>query len=108
MSVSLKPCPFCGAAAEIVSAPMGIIRSMGYAVRCTGCGVQTETDFNQGKPVTQWESRAAIRQFAEVLQVRLAELADKRTGIKAVDCEFRSGVKSAKALALTLLEMKLK
>lgn len=57
MTMSLKPCPFCGAGAEVVSATMGILRSMGYAVRCTGCGVQTETDFNQGRAVTQWESR---------------------------------------------------
>lgn len=67
MKFALKSCPFCGAEAEVVSMPMGILRTMGSAVRCTGCGVRTDVYLDQWKAVTQWELRQTCSRVAPIL-----------------------------------------
>lgn len=57
MKIELKPCPFCGAEAEVFRKPMGHIPSIFQAIRCTGCGVETNPRTCTLELVGLWESR---------------------------------------------------
>ena len=47
----LKPCPFCGGAARLLS------EGNGHSVRCPHCGAETEIDLPLAEAVARWNKR---------------------------------------------------
>lgn len=64
MSQELKPCPFCGGSAQIVSGAPGC-----HYVRCEGCGASGD-DRGLEKAISIWNRRSTIAEQA----ARIAEL----------------------------------
>lgn len=55
--IELKPCPFCGAPAEIRETS-----GHDYFVKCTGCGARTRNhQENQNGAVERWNRRKEVR-----------------------------------------------
>lgn len=70
----LKPCPFCGAAAEIIYIEDGE-NAGGSCVSCTACMASSNVEFEfKENFVDNWNSRAATAREAELR----AALADAR------------------------------
>lgn len=54
----LKPCPFCGGSATLISNGRPDSRRTGWKVFCDDCGVATLLHTDKGKAVEDWNRRA--------------------------------------------------
>ena len=58
--IELKPCPFCGEAPVMrhVSDSLFDCGIFAYYVTCPKCGVRTQKDRDESKPIETWNRRA--------------------------------------------------
>ena len=55
-----KPCPFCGADAELQTVKFGFEREARFRVVCTGCGIDTDWGFfDKDEVLKYWNRRVA-------------------------------------------------
>lgn len=54
----LKPCPFCGAEAEVVEAPAIFEHTARFGVCCTACECSTPWTDSRAAAVAAWNRRA--------------------------------------------------